>query len=91
MYRDGYTLGTSLFLIVKNLDFIGVLIGGASRDRTDDLIVANDAVTGSSGLQFQSHRGVRGGKWHRSFGTYLQRAEARRVRLTPMASVYSPT
>jgi hypothetical protein len=45
MYRDGYTLGTSLFLIAKNLDFIGVLIGGASRDRTDDLIVANDALS----------------------------------------------
>jgi len=28
--------------------------GGASRDRTDDLIVANDNVIGSSRLRFQS-------------------------------------
>jgi hypothetical protein len=28
----------------KNIDFTGVLFGGASRDRTDDLIVANLTV-----------------------------------------------
>ena len=43
--RDRYNLGTFLFCVTESIDFTGVLYGGASRDRTDDLIVANDALS----------------------------------------------
>jgi hypothetical protein len=36
--------------------------GGASRARTDDLIVANDDMTGSSRLRFQSFAPIKQGK-----------------------------
>jgi hypothetical protein len=45
MYDFGYNLGTIFYSVSKTIDFIGVLIGGASRDRTDGLVVANDALS----------------------------------------------
>ena len=43
--RDRYNLGTFLFCVTESIDFTGVLYGGASRDRTDGLVVANDALS----------------------------------------------
>gem|GEM_PF-2949306 len=45
MYRDGYHLGIFLFVTARTYCFAWDLFGGASRDRTDGLVVANDALS----------------------------------------------
>ena len=44
-HPHGYDLGTFSGAPIANSYFCGEIFGGASRDRTDDLIVANDALS----------------------------------------------
>ena len=59
-------MGTIWAAVAETIDFTVVLSGGASRDRTDGLVIANDALSqlsysptvGKDVMQFYQPRGV---------------------------------